>query len=363
MEYHCNNVGMMIGEKFILEQSTRIINPDLVLCYGSQILKALRYLPDAGTVHRDIKPQNVLLTEKNTVKICDFGMSLEDEESEEPIAAEGVKVGTPYYISPEQNRDPEKADQRSDLYSTAVMLYRMLTGELPGMKSFLLSRINPLYDSRWDDFFIKALEWNPANRFQSAMEMAASLAHLELHWENRKSGACGTILAGSTESARIRLPVRAAPIRVSGSKAREMFEADGLWRPLRYTDNIFIQQHENTVLDKTTGLIWLLQDDDLPVDRNGADAIITALNANRFMGICSWRLPTVNELLTLVNDPVLPESHCSPALFQSGSNGFWSCDHRSAGTSWYVNIGMGYAGWQENGCRYAVRAVATSAEK
>ncbi|MDH3329989.1 MAG: protein kinase [Desulfobulbaceae bacterium] len=357
MEYHCNNIGMMINEQFILENSTRVIKPDKVMDYGSQVLEGLRFIHDEGIIHRDIKPHNILVTDEDTVKICDFGMSRNDEE--ESIYTEGLKIGSPYYIAPEQSKDPENADHRSDLYSTAVMLYRMLTGELPGMKSFLLSRINPLYDRTWDDFFIRALEWNPESRFQSANEMAAALLHLELHWEKRKTSTCLTLPQKEKDQAEIKHQLRTSPIRVSGSEARKAFAVNELWQPVHYTDNIFAENAELTVPDRATGLIWQRKDPDLPVDRDGADAIIASLNDNQFCGLSIWRLPTVNELLTLVNDPKLPESHCAAGMLLMERNWYWSCDSRSQKTSWYVNIRLGYTGWQENGCRYSVRAVAS----
>lgn len=358
MEYHCSNIGMMIGEHFIMEDSTRVISPEKVLAYGSQVLGGLRCIHEAGIVHRDIKPHNVLITDKDTAQICDFGMA--KQEDEESFDVEGLKIGSPYYISPEQNKNPENADQRSDLYSTAVMLYRMLTGELPGMKSFLLSRVNPLYDRTWDDFFIKALEWNPAARFQDANEMASALLHLELHLEKRKAEACRTVQEKESDTVRHRL--RTLPVRVSGYKAQQAFAVNELWQPVRYLVNAFTGQSAESVLDSATGLIWQRKDHGIRVDRDGADKIISALNAARFCGLSTWRLPTVNELLTLINDPAMAAGDCSKDIPQLANNWYWSCDRRSEQTSWYVNIRPGYTGWQENGCRYSVRAVASHTE-
>ena len=78
MEYLCNNLGDMIGETFHLEEASRIIQPAKVLHYGRQILAALAFLHHNRIVHRDIKPQNILVTDEDTIKICDFGMALVD---------------------------------------------------------------------------------------------------------------------------------------------------------------------------------------------------------------------------------------------------------------------------------------------
>ena len=77
-----------------------------------------------------------------------------------------MQIGSPCYTPPEQKKKPHNVDGRADCYSTAVLLYRMLTGTLPGMQSFPLSMINPLYDSSWDDFFQISLNWDPAARFK-----------------------------------------------------------------------------------------------------------------------------------------------------------------------------------------------------
>ncbi|MDW7772304.1 MAG: protein kinase [Desulfobulbaceae bacterium] len=359
MEYHCNNIGMMIGEQLIMEETTRVVSPGKVLDYGSQVLAGLRFIHEEGIIHRDIKPHNILLTDEDTARISDFGMSR--QETEERIDSKGLKIGTPYYIAPEQNRNPGNADQRADLYSTAVMLYRMLTGELPGMKSFLLSRINPLYDRTWDDFFIRALEWNPDYRFQSAGEMAAALLHLELHWEKIKDRACGIETQEESDAANGSHRLRTSPVRVSGSTARQAFAVNAHWQPLHHIPNRFSEKNEETVLDRSTGLIWQKNDQGYPVNRKEADAVIAALNESRFGGLSTWRLPTVNELLTLEIDPRQPAGNCPQDNLQANRSWYWSCDRRSEKTSWYVNVRLGYTGWQENGCRYSVLAVASLA--
>ncbi len=357
MEYHCINIGMMINENFIVEKPTRIINPEKVLDYGCQVLEGLRFIHDAAIIHRDIKPHNILVTDTDTVKICDFGLAM--HEDEEIIDSAGLKIGSPYYIAPEQNKNPENADQRSDLYSVAVMLYRMLTGELPKMNSFPLSRINPIYERSWDDFFSRAFARNPAARFQNAYEMAAALKNLELHLERKIDATCQVIREQKPDSRETMGKIRTSPIRVSGTNARKAFHVNELWQPERYTENIFTDQTENLVIDMRTGLIWQRKDNGLPVNRVQADSFIETLNDKQKFKISTWRLPTVNELLTLVNDPKLPESSCPNDVWQEEGHWYWSCDRRSENTSWYINTRMGYTGWQENNCRNYVRAVAS----
>ena len=357
MEYHCTNIGMMIHENFIAEKTTRIINAAKVLDYGSQVLEGLRFIHDAGIIHRDIKPHNILVTVTDTAKICDFGLAM--QEDEKTIDSAGLKIGSPYYIAPEQNKNPENADQRSDLYSVGVMLYRMLTGELPVMKSFPLRRINPIYERGWDDFFRKALEQNPGSRFQNANEMAAALMNLELNLERKIDSTCPVNKGRKHDFAETRGVIRTSPLRVAGTNAREAFHVNELWQPELYTENIFRDKTEETVVDRATGLIWQRKDNGLAVTHDTADSFIEILNKKRKSGTSTWRLPTVNELLTLVNDPRLPASSCPKDVWHEDRHWYWSCDRRSENTSWYINTSLGYTGWQENNCWNYVRAVAS----
>jgi serine/threonine protein kinase/class 3 adenylate cyclase len=93
-----------------------------------QVAQALQAAHQRGIIHRDIKPQNILLTESGKVKVADFGIAR--AASLTTLTMEGSVMGTPYYISPEQANGAE-AKPQSDLYSLGIVLYEMLTGELP----------------------------------------------------------------------------------------------------------------------------------------------------------------------------------------------------------------------------------------
>ena len=346
MDYICNNLGEMIGETFTLEEPSRIIAAEKVLEYGRQILHALDFLHHHHIIHRDIKPQNILVTDEDTLKICDFGMALVQGVSFS--GPENMQIGSPYYTPPEQRKQPQSVDGRADLYSVAVLLYRMLTGQLPGMQSFSLSLVNPRYDHHWDDFFVRALAWRPEERFQTAAQMLKSLDQLVLG-PARGSAACN--LEPGQQPV---VSLRREPGNICRSRGQEALAVNALFRPLAPICNR-LQVSGELVLDQATALQWNRQASRYPLSFTEAQAYVAELNAHKMHGIDRWRVPTVNELLSLLDDG---ELRCFPDDPELPVRWFWSCDRHGHHESWYVNMDMGFAGVQDLNCRNRVRAVA-----
>lgn len=147
-----------------------------------QILDALENAHAKGIIHRDIKPQNIILLRDGTIKVTDFGIARFSQSETQTMTDKAI--GTVHYISPEQARG-DYITGKADLYSVGVMLYEMLTGTLPFMsdnavsvalmqlqtKPRMLREINPNVPKGLEQITMKAMEKNPADRFNTAGEM------------------------------------------------------------------------------------------------------------------------------------------------------------------------------------------------
>lgn len=148
-----------------------------------QILSALQCAHEKGIIHRDIKPQNIMLLRDGVIKVTDFGIA-RFLQSETQTMASDKAIGSVHYISPEQARGDFITD-KADIYSVGVVMYEMLTGELPfnadtavsvalmqlQAKPKMPSDINPAVPRGLEQITMRAMEKNPANRFRSVGEM------------------------------------------------------------------------------------------------------------------------------------------------------------------------------------------------
>lgn len=158
-----------------LEQ-TKTLSPEEALTIAPRICDALQYAHDEGVVHRDIKPGNILVDKKGRVKIADFGLAkmLGQEGRDFSLTGEHAIMGTPHYMAPEQMSSSKTVDNRADIYSLGVVIYEMLTGELP-VGRFAAPSKKVQVDVRLDEVVLKALESDPELRFQRVSDVKSEL--------------------------------------------------------------------------------------------------------------------------------------------------------------------------------------------
>ena len=166
-------------------QKKSVLDPSEVLDFTIQTAKALEHAHSKGIIHRDIKPQNIMLLKDGMIKVADFGIASLENTIEEN---NGETVGSVHYIAPEQARG-EAPDARSDIYSLGIVMYEMLTGKLPYVGNsdveVAVKHMNtdpvtprdivPSIPEELERICLKAMNSNIDERYHSASEMLADL--------------------------------------------------------------------------------------------------------------------------------------------------------------------------------------------
>ena len=184
MEYIPDSLAQMLGEADYVEDRTRrvktakkAIEVPLAVIIAEQLLKGLKVIHDAGIVHRDISPQNVMMVKCSggfLAKLTDFGIAgIGDSQ----LTKSGMAgVGKEIYCAPEQLDDLSNANFRSDLYSVGILMYRMVTGKLPmGIRIKQANEINPDVSEELNEWILVATEQEPDDRFPDAETMLSEL--------------------------------------------------------------------------------------------------------------------------------------------------------------------------------------------
>jgi len=185
-----------IAEEFVdgmsLEQlikRERYLSNEAAALIFYEVCKALKHAHDKGVIHRDMKPGNILISNQGEVKLVDFGIATSLEDSEEGLTRDGMTLGTPSYIPPEQIDNAKSVDRRADIYSLGVVLYEMLTGKTPFPGSFTAEtialihkgrytppkRINPKIAPALGKIIAKAMKPNRGRRFQDLRQIIRRL--------------------------------------------------------------------------------------------------------------------------------------------------------------------------------------------
>ncbi len=158
---------------------SKSMQPKEALQVVPKICEALQYAHDQGIVHRDIKPENILLDKQGRVKIADFGLAklVKPGEQDFTLTQDGMTMGTPRYMAPEQIDNPQEVDHRADIYSLGVVFYEVLTGEVP-MGRFAPPSKKVEIDVRLDEVVLRSLEREPNLRYQHASDVRTQLDNI-----------------------------------------------------------------------------------------------------------------------------------------------------------------------------------------
>lgn len=175
-------------KEYISQQ--KVIGWKDAIYFVRQILSALIHAHGKGVIHRDIKPQNIMLLKDGTIKVTDFGIARFSRNETQTMTDRAI--GSVHYISPEQAKGGV-IDEKADIYSVGVMLYEMLTGKLPfeadnavsvaimqmQAKPKLLREINPDIPEGLEQITLHAMEKIPSNRYSSAEEMEQDIEKIQ----------------------------------------------------------------------------------------------------------------------------------------------------------------------------------------
>ena len=234
--------------------------------------QALQHAHEQNMIHRDIKPDNILVTKKGIVKVADFGLAkvIDDDVS---MTQSGTGLGTPLYMAPEQARNAKHVDQRCDIYALGATLYHLLTGKLPfrgdSTLELIIAKEKGSYPSarsvrsevpeRLDLIIDKMMAKDPAHRYRSCEEVIRDLSTLGIHNETLSfidgvdppraaSGtAAPTLLSGLNNTAQTgRKTVAATAVRETGA----LPNASRVWY-LQFED----AKGKTTVEKHTTGRV------------------------------------------------------------------------------------------------------------
>ena len=176
--------------KNYMNQVRGALTTEQALNFTIQILKALAHAHEKGIIHRDIKPQNIILVDEQVVKVTDFGISRFSRSDQKTMTDKAI--GSVHYISPEQAKC-EQTDAKSDLYSVGVLMYEMLCGELPFEADSAVSvalmqlqnepkpmhQLNPNIPLGLEQIVMRAMAKEPHRRYQTSDDMLKDIAEFQ----------------------------------------------------------------------------------------------------------------------------------------------------------------------------------------
>ena len=249
----------------MLEQQGRVRSKD-AMAITAHVCDALAYAHARGIIHRDIKPANILIGTNGVVKVADFGLAKTWQAGASSLTISGHAMGTPHYIAPEALAAEGTVDARADVYALGVMLYHMLTGDLPrGLFEPASHKINGL-DQRFDAIITQALKNDPAQRYQGVEAMRRDLDALLTRPVVKVDPAATQAPAALNTVPQPRRPAPPRPPPPSSPQPRKKTFDWGFWLPVGFVLiglAMFFGWKYLPVTEKKTAAITLFNGKDL----------------------------------------------------------------------------------------------------
>ena len=309
-----------------VKRESRVVPVETAIDFTRQILGGLKVIHKAGVTHRDLSPQNILLKKdgkKHSAKITDFGIAGVKGSGLTRTGTSGI--GKEIYVAPEQWESLRDSDERSDIYSLGILMYRLFTGKLPmGIRIKEPMELNPQVTRELNDVILKATEPETGDRYKSAVRMLE-----ELDGISRERYSKG-------ESAKPRKPTSSRP-----SPDSNVIKRDGIYEACA----------NGIVKDTNTGLEWKVGPD-RDTDWNEAKSWVQSLNLDGG----GWRMPTMDELEGLFNHGK-GDRNMTPLL---KTTGWWVWSGETEGSSFagdFFYNGGRYWGNRDGSSRYRAFAV------
>ena len=298
--------GISIEEMIL---NNRYIHSSLASYILLNTAKALKYAHSKKVVHRDIKPANILVSKEGTIKIVDFGIASSEESQAEGLTIDGMTLGTPGYMPPEQFKDSRNVDYRADIYSLGVLAYEMLTGKKPFPGSFtpeLMKNIQtgkcarpetiiPGIDKNLLRFIKKAMKTNREKRYKDLDPVISLLEKTVKKWDCEE-------LKNSTASAAQRKEI-IIPARVKPKRTAVKITAASIAAVLLLTAGAAVYRlslYRGILSPKTYGrVIFSVKTPDN----------LTAVNPDE-----------VSVSLFVDDDKKIPDADCPPVIFLKGKD-------------------------------------------
>ena len=277
---------------------TEGLSSDQAVDIALQICEGLREAHKSGIIHRDIKPSNIIIDENGRCRILDFGLAA--IQSEERLTRTGSLLGTAEYMSPEQVRG-EKIDHRSDIFSLGVLLYEMLTGQLPFKGDYVvglvysiineypepLAKKKPEIPGVFQTIIDKVLEKDPESRYQNIDDLQADLKNLKAE---QKTVLMQPPLSAAKPIKRILIPTSILIVIIL------LFLIFKPWRVVVEPDQPAVAAENRLAIMYFDNLAD--PEDSQKLGEIATNLLITDLSESRFLNVvCSQRLYDILKLL------------------------------------------------------------------